>query len=126
MLWREGEGGLEVAVVHRPRYGDWSLPKGKRSGREAPLETARREVAEETGQATRAGADLGEVRYRVRTSDGSAADKTVRYWAMEALGGAFRPSEEVDDLRWVAPADAVALLTYEQDRAVVERFLERT
>jgi 8-oxo-dGTP pyrophosphatase MutT (NUDIX family) len=123
VLWRRAGDGIEIAVVHRPKHGDWSLPKGKLDAREAPLDAARREVGEETGQGTRPGAELGQVSYPFRTGDGSSAEKVVRYWAMEATGGTFTPTSEVDALRWLPPDEARALLTYERDRHVLARFL---
>jgi 8-oxo-dGTP pyrophosphatase MutT (NUDIX family) len=113
---------VEVAVIHRPKYDDWSLPKGKLDPGEGSLEAACREVAEETGYGTRPGAELGTVRYPVRTEAGPTA-KVVRYWAMEALGGSFAPTAEVDELRWLAPHAALELLTYARDRDVLRRFL---
>jgi 8-oxo-dGTP diphosphatase len=111
---REG-GGLEVAVVHRPKYDDWSLPKGKLEPGEGWDEAALREVAEETGLRCELGEELSSARYR----DRKGRDKLVRYFRMSPLGGGFEPSEEVDELRWLSPSDADALLGYEHDRALV-------
>jgi 8-oxo-dGTP diphosphatase len=119
VVWRRsGDGGLEIAVVHRPKYDDWTLPKGKRDGNETDPETAEREVAEETGLTGELGADLGTVDYVSR--DGP---KTVRYYAMQATGGTFASNREVDELRWVSPDAAKGLLTYARDSAVLDRFL---
>ena len=121
----------EVALVHRPRYDDWSFPKGKRDETDASdADTARREVEEETGLRCRLGADLGEVRYR----DARGRDKVVRYWTMEPLDPAVRdgssvepfiPNREVDELRWCSPTEAAELLSYDHDRALLERLPER-
>jgi 8-oxo-dGTP diphosphatase len=119
LVWRRGEGGaIEVCLVHRPRYGDWSLPKGKLDEGEGFEDAARREVEEETGLRCRLGRSLGETSYR----DHRGRDKLVRYWAMEAAAGEFEPNEEVDELRWVAAADAAPLLDYDFDRELVDRF----
>jgi 8-oxo-dGTP diphosphatase len=122
---------IEIAVVHRPRYDDWSFPKGKREATDTTDEdTARREVEEETGLRCRLSADLGEVRYR----DARGRDKVVRYWSMEPLDPTvrdgsqterFTPNREVDELRWCTPAEATALLTYDHDRALLARLAER-
>lgn len=123
VVWRPTPGGgVEIALVHRPRYDDWSLPKGKVDGDETWLEAAVREVDEETGLAVEVGAPLGDVTYRVHRH-GVAATKVVRYWALRATGGSFAPNEESDDLRWLPPADAGALLSYDLDREIVDRFV---
>jgi len=115
VLWRPAaDGGVEVAVVHRPRYDDWSLPKGKLRSGEHPLLAALREVREETGSGAVAGRGLGRSDYRVLQA-GHEVPKTVRWWALAARQGAFRPSDEVDELRWLTPADAEGLLTAGRD-----------
>jgi 8-oxo-(d)GTP phosphatase len=126
VVWREAAGDsagaqLEVALIHRPRYDDWSIPKGKLAPGESELDGALREVFEETGYRVRPGRGLGEVRYAKR-SDGVRREKVVRYWAMQAVGGAFTPSREVDELRWLHPEAAQALLTRASDREVLSRF----
>ena len=116
VLWRAGASGVpEIAVVHRPRYDDWSLPKGKQDGTEPIAATAVREIAEETGHAVVLGPRLPSTSYRV--ADG---DKTVHYWAARCNGGTFAPNDEVDDLRWVGVDAAPGLLSYSHDRTVVE------
>jgi 8-oxo-dGTP diphosphatase len=116
----EAAGGVVVrdglvAVVHRPRYGDWSLPKGKLDPGESFEEAALREVEEETGLRCRLERELPSVEYEVR-----GRPKLVRYWLMgvESDPG-FEPNSEVDELRWLSPADAAALLTYDRDKGVV-------
>ncbi len=104
-----------VAVVHRPRYDDWSLPKGKLDPDESFEEAALREVEEETGLRCRLIRELPTVRYDVR-----GRRKEVRYWAMEVEDETpFVPNEEVDQVRWVEPQEALALLSYDRDREPV-------
>jgi 8-oxo-dGTP diphosphatase len=114
VLWRGDGDALETAVVHRPRYDDWSLPKGKTEAGEHLLETAVREVGEETGF----GGPVGRrgVRTDYRVPEG---DKQVHYWLMRCAGGDFSPTDEVDDLRWL-PLDAAAdLVSHQHDRDVL-------
>jgi 8-oxo-dGTP pyrophosphatase MutT (NUDIX family)/phosphohistidine phosphatase SixA len=123
VLWRPTvDGRVEVALVHRPRYDDWSLPKGKLDPGETVPAAAVREVAEETGFACVLGRHLGAVEYRV-----PAGRKRVEYFAARAGDGAFAPDPsddppEVDELRWLAPEQAGELLSYPHDRAVLEKF----
>jgi 8-oxo-dGTP pyrophosphatase MutT (NUDIX family) len=115
VVWRRGPDGVEVALVHRPRYDDWSLPKGKLDDGERWEDAALREVEEETGLRARLGEELPPTAYR----DNKGREKVVRYWLMEATDGEFTPSDEVDELRWLAPAEAVRLLSYERDRELL-------
>lgn len=115
VLWRRAGEGIELALVHRPKYGDWSLPKGKLKRGEDPLLGAIREVLEETGMHCAVGARLPTARYEV---DGRP--KEVRYWSAEATGGFFEPNREVDQLVWLAPGEARARLTQERDRPLVD------
>ncbi len=106
-----------VLVVHRPRYDDWSFPKGKADrGGEPDEDTALREVAEETGLRCELGRPLPSVSY----TDHRGRPKIVRYWCMRPAGGAFAPTEEVDEIRWLPPAEARSLLTYDHDRALMD------
>jgi 8-oxo-(d)GTP phosphatase len=123
VLHRPTGSGAEIAVVHRPRHDDWSLPKGKRKRGEHPVVNAYREVWEETGVRAYVGPRLPSVSYRVPLTDGTWADKTVDYWAMTyARDDGFTPGHETDELRWFAVADALARLTYERDVFVVKAF----
>jgi 8-oxo-dGTP pyrophosphatase MutT (NUDIX family)/phosphohistidine phosphatase SixA len=117
VVWREHADGLEVALVHRPRYDDWSLPKGKLEPGETPRLAACREVLEETGAQVALGRSLHQTRYRVGRDR-----KTVDYFAARYVSGAFTTSEEVSALRWLPVYDATVALTYKHDRAVLDAF----
>jgi 8-oxo-dGTP diphosphatase len=104
-----------VALVHRPKYDDWSLPKGKLVAGEDWADAAVREVHEETGMRAALRERLDDVHY----TDPKGRPKTVRYWRMDVLDGEFEPNSEVDELRWLPPAEAVAQLSYERDRELV-------
>lgn len=116
LVVRERDGEVEVAVVHRPRYDDWSLPKGKLEDGESFEAGALREVEEETGLRCRLGEELPTVSYR----DQKGRGKLVRYWRMRPTGGAFAPNDEVDELRWLTPKKARRLLDYEHDRRLID------
>ena len=121
IIFRPGEGGqARVLLVHRPKYGDWSFPKGKAEKGESLEETARREVKEETGLDCRLVRRLDPVRYRYRSRKGSPREKVVHYWLMRPEGSADEqqtvPNKEVDLFEWLAPSDATARLSYEGDR----------
>jgi 8-oxo-dGTP pyrophosphatase MutT (NUDIX family) len=104
-----------IALVHRPRYDDWTLPKGKLDAGESFEEAALREIEEETGMRARLVRELPETHYEVR-----GRPKVVRYWLMEVESDpGFVANDEVDELRWLEPAQASALLTYERDRDVL-------
>jgi 8-oxo-dGTP pyrophosphatase MutT (NUDIX family) len=116
VVWRRRHGqGLEVLLVHRPKYDDWSFPKGKLSAGEAHEDAALREVSEETGLRCTLGAEVSTSTY----DDAQGRPKVVRYWAMEAEEGQFQPNREVDEARWVPIDEAPAVLTYDRDRAVL-------
>jgi 8-oxo-dGTP diphosphatase len=121
VVWRRsGDGPVSILVVHRPRYDDWSLPKGKCDDGESDAECALREVQEETGLTCRLGPELPSTRYH----DNKGRPKTVHYWAMEPLGGdsEFTPNAEIDEIRWLSAPEAVKLLSYDHDRPVVQAF----
>ena len=115
----------ELAVVHRPRYDDWSFPKGKRESDDADdAATALREVREETGFRCRLGRPIGSTRYR----DARGRDKVVHYWLMTLddaeTGDEFVVNREVDELRWCTAKEASRLLTYDHDRALLRELRE--
>ena len=112
-----GDGKREFLLVHRPRYDDWSLPKGKLNRREGFLEAALREVREETGIQGNRPVDVGSVGYE--TDAGNR--KVVRWWHMEMVGGKFRPNREVDDIAWLTLGKANKRLEYTNDRKVLIR-----
>ena len=106
-----------IAVVHRPRYDDWSFPKGKLDPGEGWEECALREVWEETGLRCELGDELSPTFY----NDRKGRSKAVRYWLMRVTdAGEFDANDEVDELRWISPAEAAELLTYAHD-AVLAR-----
>lgn len=117
-LWRrDAEGKIQVALVHRPRYDDWSLPKGKLDpGETAPI-AAVREIAEETGFDARLGRRLPSVSYPV-----TQGTKRVKYWVAEATGGVFKPNNEVDKIHWLSPANAMKKVSYPVDRKILRNF----
>lgn len=123
VLWRtDAEGAaIEVALVHRPRYHDWSLPKGKLDPGEHVLLGAVREVEEETGQRCVVGRPLGRQRY-IRNLDSGPVPKTVRFWAMRADRGEFQPGSEVDELIWLTPEAAGTAVTMDRDRDTLAEF----
>jgi 8-oxo-dGTP pyrophosphatase MutT (NUDIX family) len=114
-----GEG--RVAIVHRPRYDDWTLPKGKNLPGEDDRAAAVREVWEETGHTGSIERDLGTIEYMTEKR-GIVAPKVVRYYVMRDEGGEFEPGSEVDELRWLVRAEARELLTYDRDRDVLDRW----
>jgi 8-oxo-dGTP diphosphatase len=117
VLVRTNERGRrEVAVIHRPSYDDWSLPKGKLQEGETEEQAALREVQEETGFRARLGRRLGTTSYH----DRFGRPKTATYWEMTPEGGRFEPSKEVDDLRWLPLPDAAQAMTYSRDRQILE------
>jgi 8-oxo-dGTP pyrophosphatase MutT (NUDIX family) len=112
---RDGAGGVEVLVVHRPKYRDWTFPKGKCEPEETDEACALREVEEETGLACELEGELPSTSYR----DGRGRRKRVRYWQMRPLGGGLAFDHEVDEARWLTPSQARARLTYERDLPVL-------
>jgi 8-oxo-dGTP diphosphatase len=122
VLWRPGDDLVpEVAVIHRPRYDDWSLPKGKLDPGETEPVAAVREIAEETGHHAQLGRRLTTVNYPIE-----AGTKRVRYWAARSVGGEFSPNPEVDDLQWLPAADAMQQVRYPDDRKVLRQFMKQS
>jgi 8-oxo-dGTP diphosphatase len=127
VLWRRaaargggpgGGPGIEIAVIHRPKYDDWSHPKGKLHPGETPREAALREVKEETGMTCALGAPLRTAHYEAR-----GRPKSVHYWAAEATGGHFLPNGEVDRILWLPPPEARARLSHATDRPLLDEAL---
>jgi 8-oxo-(d)GTP phosphatase len=122
VLWRPNgdPSAPEVAIIHRPRYDDWSLPKGKVDPGETEPVTAVREIHEETGYSAVLGRRLAAVSYPVEQGI-----KKVRYWAARGVGGEFNPNAEVDELKWLPVAEALKQLEYPHDRKVLRRFAKQ-
>ncbi|ARQ72386.1 hypothetical protein CAG99_15350 [Streptomyces marincola] len=119
VLWRRaGAGGVEFALVHRPKHGDWSHPKGKLRRDEAPVAAARREVREETGAEIVLGRRLTTQRYLAQ-----GRPKEVDYWAAEAVSGEFAPNDEIDRMLWLPPAEARGTLSHPANRALLDEAL---
>ncbi|MDH6569381.1 8-oxo-dGTP diphosphatase [Streptomyces sp. SAI-117] len=120
VLWRRSpiDGDLEICLVHRPKYDDWSHPKGKVKREEDALAAALREVEEETGYTAEPGTELATVHYMA-----NGRPKRVRYWAAEATRGHFTPNDEVDRILWLSPAAARSRLTQYRDRTLIDELL---
>jgi len=120
VLWRRSpvDGELEICLVHRPKYDDWSHPKGKLKRSEDPLAGALREVEEETGYTAVPGAALPTLHYTV-----AGRPKEVHYWAAEATTGHFTPNREVDRVLWLSPTAAGHHLTQPRDRDLIVSLL---
>jgi 8-oxo-(d)GTP phosphatase len=116
-VWRVHKSRAEVALVHRPRYDDWSLPKGKLDDGETELAGAVREVAEELGSHVAVSRRIGNVTYAV-----PGGRKAVTYWVMRHVDGEFRPDDEVDAVEWLRPKAARERLSYDVDRRVMADF----
>jgi 8-oxo-(d)GTP phosphatase len=128
VVWRTNSSqndprAVEVAIVHRPRYDDWSIPKGKCAHGEPVVECAIREVFEETGYRVRMGRFLGEAHY-MKKSGGEERPKIVYYWALRADGGLFSPTQEVDGLRWLPVDEARSMLSRSTDKEILDRFFK--
>jgi 8-oxo-dGTP diphosphatase len=121
VLWRKSDiSQLEIAVIHRPRYDDWSLPKGKVESGESHISAGYREIQEETGYESTFGPEIGTVVYKLE-----GAPKEVRYWAAAATIKTGTPNpQEVDEVLWLAPDKAKEKLTNKDDRAIVDFFLD--
>jgi 8-oxo-dGTP diphosphatase len=122
---REQNGEVLVLVVHRPRYDDWSFPKGKTNPKETVQDAAIREVKEETGLECRIVGDLGTTAYGYRRKSGSTREKIVYYFLMEPVGGSIETDgDEVDSALWIESGKAEGLMSYEADREKLQSGLE--
>ncbi|WP_343571435.1 bifunctional NUDIX hydrolase/histidine phosphatase family protein [Mycobacterium sp.] len=123
VLWRPDhrESAEEVAVIHRPRYDDWSLPKGKVDPGETEPVTAVREIFEETGHHVQLGRRIATVSYPIEPRT-----KKVQYWSARSIGGSFAPNHEVDDLIWLPAAAAIKKVSYPYDRKVLRRWAKQS
>ena len=120
LVWRNNKDKTEVAIIHRPKYDDWSFPKGKVEINESSIACAHREVLEETNIQTEFGAFLGVVEYL--TQDGK---KRVSFWAAKAITYKdFSPNSEVDQLKWVEVKKVKDLLTLETDKKILAQFIK--
>jgi 8-oxo-dGTP diphosphatase len=120
VVWRRVDGRIEVVLVHRPHYDDWTFPKGKRKGDESDETCALREVEEETGLRCSLGEELPSTEY----VDSRGRPKIVRWWTMEPLAAETSEidEDEVDEARWVSTYEASLLLTYGRDRRLLDAF----
>ena len=105
-----------LLLVHRPKYDDWTFPKGKAEPGESDEDCAVREVEEETGLRCELGAELPSTYY----TDSRGRPKRVRWWLMEPVAGEFAPTDEVDEIRWLPPEAASSLLSYSRDYALLD------
>jgi 8-oxo-dGTP diphosphatase len=105
-----------LLLVHRPKYDDWTFPKGKCERGESDEACALREVEEETGLRGELGAELPSTHY----TDSRGRPKRVRWWRMERVAGEFTPTDEVDEIRWLTPEEAAELLSYDRDLVLLD------
>lgn len=125
VCWREENGKLEVALVHREVYKDWGFPKGKLDPGEQLPQTAVREVFEEAGFKVRLGRKLGVINYQV----GEGLDKEVHYWASKVTAKTiakqkFAPNQEIAKVEWIAAKEALKLLSYDHDKNLMEQVIQ--
>lgn len=120
VLWRRAGNEIEVALVHRPKYDDWTFPKGKLDPGETHEQAAMREVHEETACRGALGPALASVAY----VDAKGRPKTVRYWAMKLdREERFEPNHEIDEVRWLRLDETRETLSYDHDRELLESFV---
>ncbi len=118
VVYRRTKGVVEVLLVHRPSYDDWSFPKGKRDEGETDYECAIRETLEETGYEVDPVGELSETSYKLA----SGKDKTVRFWYSEVNGGKFKKNSEVDEIKWLDVDSAREELSYDRDKELLDEF----
>jgi 8-oxo-dGTP diphosphatase len=119
LVWLDSNEGRKIVILHRPKYDDWTLPKGKREPGEAWHETALREVYEETGCRARIDTFAGGVIYIVNN-----VPKVVLFWSMSIIrNDRFIPNKEIDKCKWVLPKDAMTILSYDGEKTLLEQFL---
>ena len=124
VVFERTDNHVRVVLIHRPKYQDWSLPKGKAEPGESITQTALREVREETGLVCRIVQELEQVRYSYRTGKDNLRPKTVHYFLMKPVGGRLEaPGQEADAARWFDADEAIRLLTYEHDRELLQKAL---
>jgi 8-oxo-dGTP diphosphatase len=117
ILWKDTAKGLKLAIIHRERYDDWSLPKGKREPGEKWEDTALREVCEETGCQAKIGSFIGSCSYVINRQ---RTPKIVLFWQMTVIkDNGFQPNSEVDKLKWISPKKAMKKLSYVDEREIV-------
>ncbi|WP_375489809.1 NUDIX domain-containing protein [uncultured Jatrophihabitans sp.] len=117
VVWRVRDGRTEVALVHRPRYDDWSLPKGKLNQGETDVRAAVREVEEELGSQVAVSRYISAATYQTH-----AGRKQTTYWVMRHLRGEFAPNDEVDEVRWLSPTAARDVMSYQVDKHIMADF----
>ena len=123
VLWKKTSSGIKVAVIHRERYDDWTLPKGKREPDESWEQTALREVWEVTGCRAELGEFVGSASYLIGKN---TTPKIVLFWHMQKLDDCkFHPNPEVDKIKWITPQKALRILTYADERKIVEIAVEQ-
>ncbi len=125
LCWREVDGQLLIAIIHRKRYGDWSWPKGKVDPGESLPQAAVREIREETGLKVKLGVHLGTQKYMLQ----NGAAKEVHYWAAKVSDkslaeSTFKPDEEVERIEWKTPKEIDDLLSYEQDKEFLVKLVD--
>lgn len=124
VVWKNTSSGPKLAIIHRRRYDDWSLPKGKRETGEQWHETAIREVFEETGCQVTLGKFIGSTSYLLKNY---STPKIVLFWNMHTINETtFQPSPEVDRLKWVSPHKALKKLSFPNEQEIIRKALNQS
>ena len=121
VVFRRQSSELEILLAHRPRYDDWSFPKGKRDSGETDYECALREVEEEVGAKGQILGELTAVEYEIADNK----HKVVRFWIMQYSEGEFTANKEVDQIRWLPWREADEMLSYDRDRVLLKEFINK-